>query len=174
MNLPAADIREILSYDPATGVFRWIKVPGRGGGREKLAAGDVAGTVDKDGYRVIGFRGRIYRAARLAWWFVYGYMPEREIDHENGIPGDDRLDNLRPATPGQNQANRGLLASNTSGFRGVSFHRRTGRWRASICVDRRQVHLGHFATPEAAAVAYDAAAREHFGEFARLNFGVEP
>lgn len=156
---PDPAIRDYLSYDPDPGEFRWRKRAGRG------RVGHLAGTF-KDGYRRITFRGRSHYAAPLAWWFMHGVMPA-EIDHDNGIPGDDRLDNLRLATRSQNNANVGKRRNNTSGFKGV--FRCGNRWKAQIGA-ARTVYLGLFATPEDAARAYDAAALEHHGEFARLNF----
>lgn len=92
------------------------------------------------------------------------------VDHINGDGLDNRRANLRPATPSQNSANRGPASNNTSGYKGVSLYRRTGRWRASVGIDGAQHHLGYFTEPIDAARAYDAAALHHFGEFARLNF----
>lgn len=94
-------------------------------------------------------------------------------DHRNGDGLDNRRSNLRHATNAENLRNRGATSQNTSGFKGVGLNQRSGRWRASIKIDGRQIHLGMHATPEDAARAYDAAARQHFGEFAWLNFPEE-
>lgn len=91
-------------------------------------------------------------------------------DHINGDGLDNRRSNLRPATHAENMRNRRIGSNNTSGFKGVSLNRRTGRWAACIVADGRRNWLGYHATPEAAARAYDAAARELHGEFAWLNF----
>jgi hypothetical protein len=90
------------------------------------------------------------------------------VDHINLNGLDNRRTNLRPATRAQNMHNRRLNANNTSGYKGVSRDR--SKWRAHIKLNSRQRSLGTFATPEQAARAYDAAARELFGQFARLNF----
>ena len=95
------------------------------------------------------------------------------VDHVNGNGLDNRRANLRPATNQENQRNRGKQENNTSGFKGVGWHKRIGKWQASVRVDGRLVHLGYHATPEAAARAYDAAALEHHGEFAHLNFSPQ-
>lgn len=90
------------------------------------------------------------------------------LDHRNGNGLDNQRANLRPATHGQNAANDRLRADSMSGFKGVS---RSGRrWRARIVPGGREIYLGLFDTPEAAARAYDAAALELFGEFARINY----
>lgn len=90
------------------------------------------------------------------------------VDHRNGDGLDNRRKNLREATAKQNSANRQLNLNSATGFKGVGLDR--GRWRARIQVDGRLQHLGSFDTPEEAAHAYDAAALELFGEFARPNF----
>jgi len=92
------------------------------------------------------------------------------IDHINGNPLDNRRINLRPATASQNQQNRTAPRSNTSGFKGVSWDAKCCRWFARIYVDGRAVRLGGYETAEEAGRAYDSAALEYHGPFARLNF----
>lgn len=92
------------------------------------------------------------------------------VDHVNGNGLDCRRSNLRLATVSQNGANRKLQRNNTSGYRGVFWHKPSGSWRAQIKSLGRRYALGSFPSVEAAAKAYDAAARSHFGAFARLNF----
>lgn len=87
-------------------------------------------------------------------------------DHINGNGLDNRRANLRQATHAENSRNRRRARNNTSGFKGVSFHKGKSKWHASM---RRQ-HLGYFRTPEVAAIAYDLAVREAYGEFANPNF----
>lgn len=93
------------------------------------------------------------------------------VDHINGDGLDNRRANLRAATPAQNAANQRLSSRSTSGFKGVT--RQGSRWRAYIAPGGRTLWLGTFDSPEAAARAYDEAAIEHFGEFARTNFPRE-
>lgn len=88
------------------------------------------------------------------------------VDHKNGDTLDNRRDNLRPCTDTQNQGNRKLNANNTSGFKGVSWLKRKKRWRAAI----GKKEIGMFLDKHDAARAYDKAAIEYFGEFARVNF----
>ena len=91
------------------------------------------------------------------------------VDHINGDPLDNRRCNLRIATPQQNQCNSRKHKRGTSTFKGVSRNRDSGRWRAYIVKDRKQINLGSFATELEAADAYDKAALAIFGEFACLN-----
>jgi hypothetical protein len=167
MNAPPDNIRNHLSYEPGTGVFRWIKSKSP---QDRMAVDAVAGHLHHTGYRVIRFMDRPYLAHRLAWWFIHGVMPLGDIDHEDMDKDNNRIGNLRPATRSQNQANRGPPPKNTSGFKGVNLCKQTGRWLARIQVDDRRKHLGRFDSAEAAAQAYDIAARQLHGKYARLNF----
>jgi hypothetical protein len=94
------------------------------------------------------------------------------VDHINGDGLDNRRANLRVATPAQNSRNMRPMASSRTGFKGVARQPRSrvNPWRAYIRLNDRAHWLGVFRTAEAAARAYDAAATEHFGEFAHLNF----
>lgn len=93
------------------------------------------------------------------------------VDHRNGDGLDNRRMNLRPATRGQNNANRRVGRNNHTGYKGVSYYRRTGRWRAyTVNPDGSHRHLGYFDSPELAACAYDVAAIARWGEYALTNF----
>lgn len=92
-----------------------------------------------------------------------------EVDHINGDRLDNRRKNLRLATRSQNEANKGVPARNTSGFKGVSLFKPTGRFSAYIEVNQKKRHLGYYTTAKEAALAYNRAAVDAFGEFARLN-----
>lgn len=95
-----------------------------------------------------------------------------QVDHINGNKLDNRRSNLRLATASQNRANKGKIVNNTSGYKGVSLSGK--KWAADIAMNKVKVRLGRFDTPEEAAKAYDQAARELHGEFARPNFPVGP
>jgi hypothetical protein len=154
--LTADRLRELLSYDAETGAFTWLS--GRGG----TPAGARAGTRDAHGYVQIQVAGRLHKAHRLAWLYVTGEWPSKEVDHANGDRGDNRIANLREATSSENKQNqrRAHARNKSSGLLGVSWHEQAGRWRASICVDRKSRHLGLFDTAEAAHRAYTAAKAE--------------
>ena len=93
-----------------------------------------------------------------------------QIDHKDNDTFNVQYQNLRLATPSQNGANRRRASTHTNQYRGVSVVKKTGRFQARIRVQRKQIILGTFATPDEAARAYDAAALHHFGQFARPNF----
>lgn len=149
-------LREVLQYDPASGVFTWA------------ATGEAAPGGDSDGYRKISIEGRRYFAHRLAWFFTHGEWLD-EIDHEDRNRSNNRLGNLRPATRVQQAGNTGLSSHNSSGFKGVCWDKNRGKWVAYIKIAGRMKNLGRHATKQAAATAYDDAAVAHFGEFACLN-----
>lgn len=96
--------------------------------------------------------------------------PGKQVDHINGNGLDNRRANLRLATASQQQQNRALGKNNTSGYKGVGWWPRQRRWHASIQYHGEIIHLGYFKSKEAAARAYDRAARKYFGEFAYTNF----
>lgn len=156
-------VRELLSYNPTSGEFRWRI--SRGG----AVAGAMAGTPSAANYRQIRVDGTYYLAHRLAWLYVHGEWPTADLDHINCIRNDNRIANLRLATRSQNRANARRPRHNSSGFKGVDFHKNKGKWRARVQKDNKVVHVGRFATAEQAHEAYAAMANELFGEFARPN-----
>lgn len=156
-------LKELFNYDPKTGLFTRLVSVGNWGCHQK-------GTVLRGnchGYVTVLIDGTRYPAHRLAWFYVYGEWPSLHIDHINGVHDDNRIVNLRQATVSQNLANQGICKTNTSGFKGVHFHKQTGKWRARMSVMNRSVHVGLFSTPEEAHTAYIAAAKAVWGEFAR-------
>jgi hypothetical protein len=97
-------------------------------------------------------------------------MPGQMLDHINGNGIDNRKINLRFCTHSQNHANALKTNGNkTSKYKGVDWHKRDKKWRASIRINYRKIHLGYFTNERDAAIAYNTAARILFGEFARLN-----
>jgi len=126
--------------------------------------GDVVGSLNSNGYLVASVKSKIHRVHRLIFLWHHGFMPE-QVDHINGVRCDNNIQNLRQATSSQNNQNR--KATSKSGFKGVHWHKQSKKWVASICMNRKSVHLGSYATKEdAAKVAIDARKNIH-GEFAR-------
>jgi hypothetical protein len=180
-NITAAQLRAILDYNPQTGVFVWLTRP-----PEMFAptmsrtaehaceiwnakfAGTIAGSPNGEGYERIKIFGRPYLAHRLAWLYETGCWPEAQIDHINLDRSDTRFANLREATRSQNKANIRALSTNKSGFKGVYWSKRDKKWKAAIMVNRKPIFVGLFGSREAASDAYAQAAKQHFGEFARL------
>ncbi len=154
---------EVLDYDPKTGDFTWRKCVG------KVYEGRLAGSVDAVGYRRIAIDGERFFAHRLAWFYVYKAWPIHQVDHINVNNSDNRISNLRDATPSQNQANKPLNREvSTTGFKGVSYHKRQKRYFARIRVNKKLIHLGCFKSAEDAHKAYVVAANDIHGAFARV------
>ncbi len=156
-------LKKHLNYNPDTGIFVWVKPP-----CNAVRKGQTTGYAYK-GYLYIGFSYKLYLAHRLAWFWMTGKWPKNEIDHINGVGVDNRWCNLREATRSQNMANNVKIKNNTSGYRGVSWHKNRNKYIANIRINNRLEYLGYYATPEKAAEAYNKAATEYFGKFARLN-----
>lgn len=96
--------------------------------------------------------------------------PNGIVDHKNRNKLDNRKINLRVTDNKGNSGNVGIRRSNSSGYKGVSFHAASRKWKAQMSVDNKSVHIGLFTTPEEAARAYDSATRQRHGEFAVTNF----
>jgi hypothetical protein len=99
---------------------------------------------------------------------IMGEPDGKEVDHINVNPLDNRRENLRIATHTQNQCNKTKYSNNTSGFKGVSFHKKAQKFNARISIDGKRKHIGLFATAAAAHEAYKKAAVKYHGEFARF------
>jgi hypothetical protein len=156
-------LRQLVKYDAATGAMSWLRPTSR-----RITAGALLNTDHTGGYlygRIAGFKAGVHR---WAWLYVFGTWPP-ELDHINGVKTDNRLNNLRIATRKQNTANVPLRQDSSSGFKGVSWHKEKGRWRAHITVDGRHLSLGYHSTPELAHQAYLKAANIHFGPFMRAS-----
>lgn len=149
-------LKSLLTYDPDKGEFFW-RVNRTGGTK----AGDRAGSFDTERYLVMRVDGRYYRGHRLVWLYVHGQWPTHHLDHINGDPSDNRLANLREATPAQNGMNRRKDIRNKSGRTGVTWCATSKKWRADIGQNGRVSHLGRFNTLEAAILARDKAERGH-------------
>lgn len=165
--LTVAYIKSILDYDPNTGLFLWKPRPNIPTFAHH--AGKIAGHRNTFGHIQIRLRNRLYLAHRVAWFLMTGKWPRHMIDHKNGKPDDNRLENLRDATRSRNMANRTRNIKNLSGFKGVSKRRRGSYWSARIMVNHKEMWLGQFPTPEEAHAAYCKAAQFFHGEFARFE-----
>lgn len=162
---------EIVSYDRDTGIFLWKNDIRKGkGGRILIKrAGSVAGIPVKSGnntYLQITIYYVNYAAHRLAWLYEYGEWPPI-VDHRNIDGTDNRIKNIRPCSESQNLQNSRRYSNNSSGVKGVSFNKASGKFVASVTKDGRRHHLGFFSSLEDAAVARVARATELHGEFAR-------
>lgn len=133
---------DAYSYDPTTGEFRHKRKRG-------AVEGKLCGCCNGNGYIRIIHKKKTYYAHRLAWFFMVGEVPPEQIDHINGDTKDNRISNLRLATPKQN-------AWNKTKATGVSWHEKSGKWQA-FC---HRTYLGLFDNAEDAVMAYKKAKQE--------------
>ena len=124
--LTQACLKELLHYDPETGVFTW-KVQ-----RSRVKAGTIAGHKNANGYIVIYVLNRPYKAHRLAWLYANGYFPPEDIDHINGAKADNRIQNLREASRKVNSRNQKIFCTNSSGIPGVYWSKRNQKWGVEV------------------------------------------
>lgn len=149
-----SSIKEKLSYDPETGIFTWT-APTKG----NRIQGNQAGSVTSQGYRSIEIDGNQIRSNRLAWWWITGHWPEKEIDHKNQNKLDDRFENLRDVSASVNCHNRKQYnQKEKSGQLPMGVYLRKGKlgdkYRAMIGVEGKLKHLGTFSTPEEAETVH--------------------
>ena len=156
--LTQARVRELFEYRE-DGTLLW-KVTNS----NRAKAGSVAGSTRADRYVKVRIDGKPHYAHRIVYLWHFGEIPVL-IDHIDGDPSNNRVDNLRPADFHKNQGNRKLGRSRSS--KGVDWKPILNKWQARITINGRFVFLGLFATEEDAHAAYIDAACKHFGEFAR-------
>lgn len=157
-SISADYLRQRLRYEPETGKLYWLRFAKQRANWNSMWAGKEAFTaVRNTGY----FHGRLdnvaHQAHRVAWALHHGVWPTGTIDHINGDPRDNRIENLRDVSHQENHRNQRVRKNNTSGAMGVSWFRGTGRWSAYIMVDKRKQHLGYFAELADATAARKAA-----------------
>lgn len=166
---PTADrVRELLRYEPDTGHFYWLVER-----HPSYPVGSRAGSQRAHGYIAISIDGCRYYAHQLAWLLMTGCWPP-EIDHENGTRNDNRWINLRECTRQQNNGNRFVQRKYVHHDlpRGVIRVKNRGgsiSYNGRIVFNNKQIHLGAYRTPDAAHAAYLQAAKQFFGEFARIQ-----
>lgn len=152
-------LNELFEY--RDGVLYWKIAKAK-----KIKVGDVAGNLHKTGYLTTMVNSKRYLNHRLIFLMHHGYLPQC-LDHIDGNKINNRIENLRPATIGENSRNSKIPKNNTSGFKGVSWHSRDKKWQAQLMINKKSKHLGIFKTIEEATEAVKKAREELHGEFAR-------
>lgn len=155
-------LKEIFEYH-CDGILTW-KIAKKG-----TRVGRKAGSLNKkNGYVYVMIDKKNYLLHRIVFFMHHGYLPI-EVDHEDCNRANNKISNLRPATHANNVGNALLSKRNKSGYKGVSWAKQNKKWQASLCKNYKPTHLGFFDNKIDAAIAYNIAAKEYFGEFARLN-----
>lgn len=134
------ELQSILAYESKTGVFRFKK------------NNKIAGSINSNGYLIITINKNKYRAHRIAFLFVHGYLPTL-IDHRDKNKLNNSIDNLRDCTPSENQYNTNIQTNNKSGVKGVFFRKSKNRWIAQIKHNYKNIHIGSFIDKESAEKA---------------------
>jgi uncharacterized protein YpiB (UPF0302 family) len=174
---PSQDrIKSILTYNPDTGIFTWkelelssfkyCKNPHMTCTTRNAIWGNKKAGSSGDNYVKIHFDGKNYVAHRLAWIYMYGIDQKESIDHINKNKKDNRLCNLRLASPQQNQQNYDIMRSNKTGVKGVSYVKKKKKYKVTIGVNNKNIHIGMFSKLKDAAVArYKAEEQYGFTKF---------
>ena len=157
--LPLERVKELLNYNPETGMFTW-RID-----RYRVKAGTVAGHLNEKGYYSVRTNKKHHLLHRLAWLYVTGKYPKNFVDHVNGDKTDNRFENLREATKSQNGMNTNIRCTNTSGFKGVSYHKASGKWVAQAKLNYKHYYLGIYPTAEEASAVYNDFVKTHHKEF---------
>lgn len=152
-------LKEILHYEPASGIFTWKKAIAK-----SLVIGSAAGTIN-GGYRCIIIGYDRYRAHRLAWFYVYGVWPNKYLDHINGARDDNRIENLREATTQQNSRSVKVRKSSKTGYTGVVIRKDRPDYYSQIWVNNQRVSLGVFESFTQAVLVAKLARIAYFGRF---------
>jgi hypothetical protein len=160
LDLTAEYVRQIFEYNPITGILIWKIKPAK-----YINPGTKAGNIDSRGHMTVRIRGKGYLIHRIAWLYMTGSWPDQEIDHIDRNRANNSWANLREATSTQNQYNSSKHKDNTTGFKGVCYHKRDRKYTAQIMKSGKLLHLGYFNTPEEASKAYNEASKQLHGVF---------
>lgn len=161
------EVRRTVSYDPATGVLTRLRRDDMPANVNARTVGKPAGNLTDHSYSRIWIGPKQHLAHRLAWVLMTGEWPSLYIDHIDGDRNNNRWNNLRLATRGQNAVNSRVRAS--SGLKGVYLPKKGRSWVAQISINRKNHYLGTYPTAKQANDAYFAAAVKVYGQFARRS-----
>lgn len=131
-------LKEVLNYNPTTGIFTWINCGSKKRNKK------IAGTICKDGYRSVRVDNISYQSGRLAFLYMEGYFPEHEVDHKDRNRANDKWNNLRHVSRQCNMRNCSIGSLNTSGVKGVWWHKDRKKWTVGIKINLKQKHIGCF------------------------------
>ena len=131
-------LKELLDYNPDTGLFTWLVST-----NNRVKVGDIA-VANSHGYVLIRIDKRLHKAHRLAFLYMEGAMPEDQVDHIDHSRDNNSWSNLRHTTQAGNNRNATKRKTNTSGFTGVSWNKDSSKWISQVRVDGRQKNLGRY------------------------------
>lgn len=132
-------MQTLFNYNEETGFLTWKKSTGPRG-----IIGNPVGTINYHGYYSVGLFGKKYKVHRLIWLYVYGYIPENDLDHINGFKLDNRISNLREVSNQCNIRNSKKYKNNNSNITGISFDKKLCRWTSWITINKKNYFLGRY------------------------------
>ena len=136
--------------------------------RGRISVGQKVGSIKPHGYEVVGINKKTYLSHRIIYMMHYGFMP-KYLDHIDGNPSNNRIENLREATLSQNQYNSKIPKNNTSGIKGVNWDKSKNKWRARVIVNKRTMYVGLFKDIADASKAIKAFREKQHKDFARYE-----
>lgn len=159
-------LHELFDYRDDGNLTRKIKPNNKA--NKMTAIGQPAGTSDSRGYKVVQFEGKLHKVHNLIYMYHYGNIAQDlVIDHIDGNPTNNRIENLRAVTLGQNLCNRKKPKHNKSGIKGVCYHKKSGKWAVGITYNKKKYHGGLFDTLQEAEIRIKALREEIHGEYTR-------
>lgn len=170
-NLTQQVLRSLVFYDPESGDFTWLPRSGvsKHWWNGRYAGKKIVGYIRRDGYVAIDFMvdgiRHKWSAHRLAWLYVCGDLSNFQIDHINRVKTDNRISNLRLATPSQNTHNATAHKRSKTGIKGVYWDKSRQKWHVEIVRMNKKKHLGRFDSIEEATAVYATASVEYAKEF---------
>ena len=137
--LTAEKLKDILDYDPITGILTWKTTNSR-----KMKIGSIAGCLKSKGYIDIRINGKNYLAHRLAWLHFYGVWPKDQLNHKNTIKNDNSINNLEEVTHRQNSQRKKIHLEGK--LVGVTWHKHSKKWQSRISLNNKDCTLGYYDT----------------------------
>jgi hypothetical protein len=158
--LTREELKERYVYASFTGVFSRTYVPRNG-------YNGPVGHTRKDGYGSISINNKRYLTHRLAVLYMTGCFPTEVVDHIDGNPANNRWSNLRQCSQGENNRNKKWMTNNTSGYKGVYYHKTGKKWAVQLVVNKQNIYLGMYNDIELAGLVAEEARELYHGEYAR-------
>lgn len=153
-------VNKLFEYLPTGELRRKITISSR------AKKNQIVGSIGKRGYKYFAIDGKKYYVHRIIWFLHNGWMP-KFIDHIDGNPLNNKIENLRPCDLSQNLCNSRLRSNSTSGFKGVNWFKPYGKWKARVHFYGKEYHLGYFDSKEDAINCVKEARNNIHKDFAR-------
>jgi hypothetical protein len=173
-NIPINFLKQNIFYDNFSGILFWKENPEKSSQwNAKYSNKKVATPKNDKGYHIIklNYDGKRYNLTehRVVWALIKNEWPRHTIDHKDNNKSNNKIDNLRIATVGENNKNKPSTKNSTSKYKGVSWKTKENKWYVAVRVNGKSTHFGVFYDEIEAALAYNQAAKKYHGEFAYIN-----